>query len=92
MPSRLAKPILRLMVRAGDEYWDSDRASYEDELNAFRERTAGPVAVAEIAAIRSEARRPARRPVAVAATRDRRPPLRRSRSASRRAASQALAR
>jgi hypothetical protein len=75
------------MIRAADEYWDSDRASYEDELNAWRERTASPVAVAlpEAPATRSEARRPARRPVAVAATRDRRPPLRQSRSASRRA-------
>jgi hypothetical protein len=34
------------MIRAADEYWDSDRASYEDELNAWRERTAAPVAVA----------------------------------------------
>lgn len=33
------------MIRATDEYWDSDRASYEDELNAWRERTAAPVAV-----------------------------------------------
>ena len=24
----------------GSEYWESDRASFEDELNAFRERTA----------------------------------------------------
>ena len=28
------------MIRANDEYWDSDRASYDDELNAWRERTA----------------------------------------------------
>jgi hypothetical protein len=34
------------MIRAADEYWDSDRASYEDELNAWRNRTAAPVAVA----------------------------------------------
>ena len=46
MPSRPANPILRLMIRAADEYWDSDRASYEDELNAWRDRTAAPVALA----------------------------------------------
>jgi hypothetical protein len=76
MSARPANPILRLMIRAADEYWDSDRASYEDELNAWRERTAAPVAVVV-------ARRPARRPVGVTATRDRRLPLRRTRSAKR---------
>jgi len=93
MSARAPNPILRLMIRAADEYWDSDRASYEDELNAWRERTAAPVAVAvpEAPVTRSEARRPARRPVAVVATRNRRLPLRRSRSASRRATSLALA-
>jgi hypothetical protein len=32
------------MIRATDEYWDFDRATYEDELDAWRERTAAPVA------------------------------------------------
>lgn len=31
------------MIRAFDPYWDSDRASYEDELNAWRDRTAAPL-------------------------------------------------
>ena len=39
-------PILRRMIRANDDYWDSDRATYEDELGAWRERTAVAVAVA----------------------------------------------
>jgi hypothetical protein len=30
------------MFRINDEYWDADRASYEDELEAWRERTAAP--------------------------------------------------
>lgn len=77
------------MIRAADDYWDSDRASYEDDLNAWRERTAAPVAVAEVPATRSEARRPVRRPIAVAAGR---PHLRRSRPAPRRATLPALAR
>ena len=93
MPSRPANPILRSMIRTTDEYWDSDRASYEDELNAWRDRTAAPVAVAVVAPVRrSEARLPDRRPVAVAVTRNARLPLRRSRSASRRATPLALAR
>ena len=92
MPARSANPILRSMIRTTDEYWDTDRASYEDELNAWRDRTAMTVAVAVIPAVRSDARRSARRPVAVAATRDRRLPLRRSRSASRRATPLALVR
>jgi hypothetical protein len=49
MPARPPNPILRLMIRAADEYWDSDRASYEDELNAWRERTAAAVAAAVVA-------------------------------------------
>lgn len=39
------------MIHAADEYWDFDRATYEDELGAWRERTAvalvTTVAVAE---------------------------------------------
>ena len=70
------------MIRANDEYWDSDRASYEDELAAWRDRTAVPVAVAVVAPVtRFEPRKSGRRPVAVAATRDRRPPRSRARSA-----------
>ncbi len=33
------------MIRASDDYWDSDRASYEDELGAWRERTTVAVAI-----------------------------------------------
>jgi hypothetical protein len=98
MPSRPANPILRPMIRAADEYWDSDRASYEDELNAWRDRTAVAttplvVAIAVAAPVRrTEARLPDRRPVAVAVARNARLPLRRSRSASRRASVVARAR
>jgi len=44
------------MIRAADEYWDFDRATYEDELDAWRERTAAPVA-ARAAVSRPLARR-----------------------------------
>ncbi len=46
MPPLGADSILRRMIRANDDYWDSDRATYEDELGAWRERTAVAVAVA----------------------------------------------
>ena len=44
MPADLVDSILRRMIRTGDDYWDSDRATYEDELNAWRDRTATPLA------------------------------------------------
>ena len=44
MPRRRADSILRRMIRANDDYWDFDRATYEDELGAWRERTAVAVA------------------------------------------------
>jgi predicted signal transduction protein with EAL and GGDEF domain len=81
------------MIRAADEYWDSDRASYEDELNAWRERMAASVAVAVAPALRrSEARLPDRRPVAVAVARNARFSRHRSRSVSRGASVVARAR
>ena len=46
MPPLRADSILRRMIRANDDYWDCDRATYEDELGAWRERTAVAVAVA----------------------------------------------
>jgi hypothetical protein len=53
-----------LQTRIG-EYWDSDRATYEDELNAWRERTYPAVPVV--------ARIVTRRRVATRATLPRRP-------------------
>jgi hypothetical protein len=59
----------RRMIRSDDEYWDADRASYEDELDAWRERIAAPVAPVAPASIASvwmprvaasRARRPSR--------------------------------
>ena len=61
MTSRPSDPILRRMIRANDEYWDSDRASYEDELEAWRERIAVATTV-EAPKSRVEARRSTRRP------------------------------
>ena len=58
-PERGANRILRRMIRGNDDYWDCDRATYEDELGAWRERTA--VAVAVTAPMtRSETRRSTR--------------------------------
>jgi hypothetical protein len=42
-------PLDMLQTRIG-EYWDSDRATYEDELNAWRDRTAAAVLVGPTAA------------------------------------------
>ena len=61
MTSRPSDPILRRMIRAADEYWDSYRASYEDELEAWRERIAVATTV-EAPTSRVEARRSTRRP------------------------------
>jgi hypothetical protein len=80
------------------EYWDSDRATFEDELNAWRERTAAPV-VADLSAAtttrlasrHATTRRPiaiARHPIAVG----RRPVARRRPAATRRAGSVVRAR
>ena len=30
------------MINATEEFWDFERASYDDELDAWRERTAAP--------------------------------------------------
>ena len=49
------------MWQATGEYWDSDRATYEDELNAFRERTAAPIDAPIVQTV-SQGRRPVRRP------------------------------
>jgi hypothetical protein len=64
-------------------YWDGERASYEDELDAWRERTASTavtVAVTVAVAVAPDRRpRPARRPArAVHEARLDRRPLRRS--------------
>ena len=42
-----ATPVRRdrgAMIRADEEFWDYERASFDDELDAWRERTAGGVA------------------------------------------------
>ncbi len=49
------------MIRANDDYWDSDRATYEDELGAWRERTAAAAAIAA-PMTRAETHRSIRRP------------------------------
>jgi hypothetical protein len=50
------------MMRARiGEYWDSDRAIYEDELDAWRERTA-PVAAEPTILVRRPRRTTTRRP------------------------------
>ena len=50
------------MMRARiGEYWDSDRATYEDELDAWRERTA-PVAAEPTTLVHRPRRTTARRP------------------------------
>jgi hypothetical protein len=49
-------PSVMLQRRFG-EYWDSDRATYEDELNAWRDRTAAAVAPAAPAWVRAVAPR-----------------------------------
>ena len=43
------------MIRTNDEYWDFDRASFDDELDAWRERTATrqTVMAGPLAAIRT---------------------------------------
>src|SRR5687768_6845625 len=66
------------MIRATDEYWDSDRASYEDELGAWRERTAvAATQLDEAPVTRSAVRRPThrstRRPMTVVVAIERRP-------------------
>lgn len=73
-------PSVMLQRRFG-EYWDSDRATYEDELNAWRERTAAAAptdgktrrhAVAHRRVVARTAARPplvARRPVRSSARR-----------------------
>jgi hypothetical protein len=77
-------PSVMLQSRFG-EYWDSDRATYEDELNAWRERTAAAAVVGP-----AQLRRLARRTVArrtVAATRAQVPPRIALRNAAARVAS-----
>ena len=79
------------------EYWDSDRATFEDELNAWRERTAAPVAAelttattTRLASRHATIRRPiaiARRPIATG-----RPDARRRPAATRRSGSVVRAR
>jgi len=49
MPRGPPESMLPSMIRASDEYWDFDRASYEDELDAWRERTAAPMAPMAVA-------------------------------------------
>ena len=34
------------MNRSDDEYWATERASYDDELDAWRERTTTPAGIA----------------------------------------------
>jgi hypothetical protein len=63
MLSLRADSILRRMIRANDDYWDTDRATYEDELGAWRERATLTVTVAVAAPVtRSETLRSIRRP------------------------------
>ena len=51
------------MMRARiGEYWDSDRATYEDELDAWRERTAAPVAAEPTILVHRQRRTATRRP------------------------------
>jgi hypothetical protein len=54
-------PSVMLQTRFG-EYWDSDRATYEDELNAWRERTSAAAPIVSVMPAR--ARPVARRRVA----------------------------
>jgi hypothetical protein len=44
------------------EYWDSERATFEDELNAFRERTAYQAVDVFVSAVPRERRRRLRLP------------------------------
>ena len=46
MPGVGSRPDAAAMISATEEFWDFERASYDDELDAWRERTAvtaGPV-------------------------------------------------
>jgi hypothetical protein len=47
------------MIRSNDEYWDFDRATFEDELDAWRERTAVAV-VPSLPDVSSPRRQPRR--------------------------------
>ena len=58
MEAPAAERIVPVMDTTGSEYWDSDRATFEDELDAFRERTA----LRPVAAPRPGARRAAALP------------------------------
>ena len=54
------------MMRARiGEYWDSDRATYEDELDAWRERTA-PLAAEPTILVNRPRRTATRRPASAA--------------------------
>src|SRR3954451_3812215 len=39
MPGLGPQPDAAAMITARDEFWDFERASYDDELDAWRERT-----------------------------------------------------
>ena|SRR6186997_1935797 len=42
MPGVGSRPDAAAMISATEEFWDFERASYDDELDAWRERTAAP--------------------------------------------------
>ena len=43
MPAAASPPDAAAMISATEEFWDFERASYDDELDAWRERTAAAV-------------------------------------------------
>src|SRR4029079_9055583 len=48
MPGTRPRPDAAAMISATEEFWDFERASYDDELDAWRERTAVAVPAAVV--------------------------------------------
>ena len=61
MPGEGPRPDAAAMISATEEFWDFERASYDDELDAWRERTAVAVPAIEALPGLSRPRRQSRR-------------------------------
>jgi hypothetical protein len=58
MPGVGSRPDAAAMISATEEFWDFERASYDDELDAWRERTAASFATFPPAAVSSSSGHP----------------------------------